>query len=254
MPDASWFQNDFSGGEISPDAAGNFDDPMYGKSLILCRNNLVLPTKSVERRGGTRIIGHVQSGNNNYYKLFALVANNGTPFLAEFSANCITISGGSSNQGGLHLMGSPEHAWRQSSGFHQRCRCACRSTRSWTLTTPSRPSTRRARQCSRSARRLLLRGRPATGSASTSMTRTRRRARSCGAQTYTVTMLTATTFTVSSLTGDGITVNASALVNRTSYSKIYVGHHWNSRHPTIDDYITVWRPDRADNDHPARTT
>ena len=238
-PEASWFQNDFSGGEISPDYQGNFDDPLYSKSLALCRNNLVIPGKSVERRGGSRIAGRVASGTSNYYKLFSLVANNGTPIIAEFSE--LTYAASSGGYGGLYLWAPPSNLGAVLPGFandvmRMPFAPVCDVYMGVTSIDNSSPAV------------FTLASTPSTpwstGDRVTVYVDDANPA-TCGiirARTFLVTMLTATTLTLSGLSQDGIAVNGSALVNRTTFSHIYIGHHLHFLHPTIDDYIPYGAP------------
>lgn len=62
MPDASFVQSSFLGGEWSPYAQGRLDHPKYKTALALCRNSIPLEEGAVERRSGSAFICHMRNG------------------------------------------------------------------------------------------------------------------------------------------------------------------------------------------------
>lgn len=62
MPDASYLQTSFLGGEWSPYAQGRMDDPRYRTGMNVCRNTIPVEEGSATRRPGTRLARETRSG------------------------------------------------------------------------------------------------------------------------------------------------------------------------------------------------
>ncbi len=241
MSDAAFFQSNFLGGEISPETQGDFNDPRYSQSLALCRNNIVLPTGSVERRQGSRWLGYIDSGAT----LRDVILDDGTPLVIEFapvSSEYYRSYGGSAppdiyiTSGGLHLFAPPGTVgvaiptFLNGSNitapmvpvFDEFVTVASIDTSSPAIFTlsaaPSIP-------WAINDRVTIYIDDPVASTASI-----------LRAQTFKVQMLTATTFTLVGMGGSTAPIDGSAIVNRTGYQAIWVGHHIRWRSPSIIDY------------------
>lgn len=62
MPDASYLQTSFLGGEWSPLIQGRMDDPRYRTGMNVCRNGLPIEEGSWVRRPGQRLVGPTRKG------------------------------------------------------------------------------------------------------------------------------------------------------------------------------------------------
>ena len=235
-PEASWFQSDFRGGEVSPDAQGTFDDPMYGKSMALCRNAYVLPTGPVERRQGTRLLGHVIRGA---VAVRAISLNNGAPVIVEINEN--SVNGNGDATGGLFFWAPPSVMGASLPGFTydavksplapvcdefiQVQSIDTSDPAVFTLAaTPTNPW--------KSGDRVSLYvddQDPSTAS----VLRNR---------VFQVDVITPTTFTVTSFNTIVPSISGSSIVNRTTFHKIYAAHHLNFAKPLIADYSPYGAP------------
>lgn len=63
MPDASFLQTSFLGGEWSPYAQGRADNDRYRTGMNVCRNAIPVKEGGATRRPGTRMAGTTRSGN-----------------------------------------------------------------------------------------------------------------------------------------------------------------------------------------------
>ena len=62
MPDASYLQTSFLGGEWSPLVQGRADDPRYRTGMNVCRNGLPVEEGAWVRRPGQRLVGPTRKG------------------------------------------------------------------------------------------------------------------------------------------------------------------------------------------------
>lgn len=84
MASASYFQDDFRGGEWSPFAQGRMTDPVYKAAMNVCRN--VIPTEegAALRRSGTRWLEKTRKSRPAKFLQFAFSQE--APYIMEFTA------------------------------------------------------------------------------------------------------------------------------------------------------------------------
>lgn len=64
MPDASYTQSSFLGGEFSQSSQGHFDEPNYRRGLNVCKNWIPIEEGAASRRPGTQHAGLARRGSN----------------------------------------------------------------------------------------------------------------------------------------------------------------------------------------------
>lgn len=94
MPNASYLQTNFLGGEWSPFAQGRADMEQYRTALNLCYNNLPIEVGACTRRPGTLVCATTRNGVYGVIKDFNFSQNQ--PYLAEFTPGFLRIFAGTS--------------------------------------------------------------------------------------------------------------------------------------------------------------
>lgn len=83
MPDASFLQSSFLGGEWSPNYQGRADNPKYSTAMNVCYNAVILEEGAWTRRPGTRYGAHTRNGAPARVMAFAFEAQ--SPYYLEFT-------------------------------------------------------------------------------------------------------------------------------------------------------------------------
>lgn len=83
MPDASWTQTSFLGGEWSKTAQGRFDDPAYSIALNVCLNMIPMESGALTRRPGTQFAQTTRNGAPGRVVGFNFAQ--ATPYTMEFT-------------------------------------------------------------------------------------------------------------------------------------------------------------------------
>lgn len=84
MPDASYLQTSFLGGEWSPYAQGRMDDQRYRTGMNVCLNTIPVEEGSATRRPGTRLAAATRSGAFGVLRNFAFEQQQ--PYSLELTA------------------------------------------------------------------------------------------------------------------------------------------------------------------------
>jgi len=92
MPDASYLQTSFLGGEWSPLIQGRMDDPRYRSAMNVCRNTLPIEEGSAVRRPGTHLIGPTRQGNKAVLRAFDFAESH--PYNLELTAGHLRLIAG----------------------------------------------------------------------------------------------------------------------------------------------------------------
>jgi hypothetical protein len=92
MPDASYLQTSFLGGEWSPLVQGRMDDPKYRTGMNVCRNVMPLEEGAASRRPGTRGIAATRNGAYGVLRAFDFAQAN--PYLLELTEGHIRLLAG----------------------------------------------------------------------------------------------------------------------------------------------------------------
>lgn len=83
MPDASFIQTNFLGGEWSLSFQGRMDDPRYKSGMNVCRNGIPIEEGSWSRRSGSRWAAPTRFGQDGVLRRFAFKQSQ--PFTMEFT-------------------------------------------------------------------------------------------------------------------------------------------------------------------------
>lgn len=83
MPDASFYQAGFLGGEWSPFYQGRIDNPKYKMAMNVCLNGIPVEEGAWVRRSGTRLMWTGRYGNDS--KLIPFISSDAYPVMLEFS-------------------------------------------------------------------------------------------------------------------------------------------------------------------------
>lgn len=83
MPNASYQQSSFLGGEISKSYSGRYDLPAYKQSLQVCLNFIPIDTGALARRGGTQFSATTRGGAPG--RTIAFDVAGGNPIYLEFT-------------------------------------------------------------------------------------------------------------------------------------------------------------------------
>ncbi len=94
MPDASYVQTNFLGGEWSPLMLGRFDLPTYRTALRLCLNTLPIEEGSATRRPGLKAIATTRMGLPAVLKEFHFSEN--SPYVMELTQQHVRLLSGTS--------------------------------------------------------------------------------------------------------------------------------------------------------------
>lgn len=94
MADASFLQTSFLGGEWSPLVQGRMDDPLYKRSMNLCRNGLPIEEGAATRRPGHRLIAAMRKGAFGVLRRFEF--KQAAPYLLELTAAHLRFIAGTS--------------------------------------------------------------------------------------------------------------------------------------------------------------
>src|SRR5579859_303583 len=92
MPDASYLQTSFLGGEWSPLIQGRMDDQRYRTALNVMRNTLPIEEGSAVRRPGTHLIGPTRQGNVAVLRAFDFAESH--PYNLELTAGHMRLIAG----------------------------------------------------------------------------------------------------------------------------------------------------------------
>lgn len=92
MPDASYLQTSFLGGEWSPNLQGRADDPRYRTGMNVCRNGLPIEEGSWARRPGQRLIGPTRKGAPGVLRSFDFAESH--PYNLELTAGHLRFIAG----------------------------------------------------------------------------------------------------------------------------------------------------------------
>ena len=92
MPDASYVQTSFLGGEISQWAQGRFDSPKYKTALSTARNIIIVDEGAAPRRPGFNFLGHTRNGSAG--RLLPFDFSEVSPYNMEFTDNYLRFWNG----------------------------------------------------------------------------------------------------------------------------------------------------------------
>lgn len=92
MPDASYLQTSFLGGEWSPLIQGRMDDPRYRTGMNVCRNGLPIEEGSWARRPGQRLIAPTRRGAPGVLRAFDFAESH--PYNLELTAGHLRFLAG----------------------------------------------------------------------------------------------------------------------------------------------------------------
>lgn len=92
MPNSSYVQTDFTGGEISATAQGRLDLPAYKKSLSTCLNFIPIESGALMRRPGTRHVAPTRGGA--HAKLISFAFAQSSPYVMEFTDGFLRFTTG----------------------------------------------------------------------------------------------------------------------------------------------------------------
>lgn len=92
MPDASYLQSSFLGGEWSPLVQGRMDRQDYRTGLNVCRNGIPIEEGSWTRRPGTRYVSATRSGRKAVLRSFHFAQ--GRPYNIELTQNHLRLMAG----------------------------------------------------------------------------------------------------------------------------------------------------------------
>src|SRR5690242_13219041 len=99
MPDSSFIQASFLGGEISPYAQGRTDSPSYRTSLNVCRNSYPLEEGAWIRRSGSRFVSTTLNGAEGRVIHFDFEQT--SPYIMEFTDGFLRFFAVSTQTSGL---------------------------------------------------------------------------------------------------------------------------------------------------------
>lgn len=99
MPNSSWVQSSFLGGEWSPFAQGRLDLPSYRTALNVCRNSFPIEEGAWIRRSGTKFAAATYQGKQGRVIKFDFEKT--YPYIMEFTDSVLRMFGVSTQTGGL---------------------------------------------------------------------------------------------------------------------------------------------------------
>src|SRR5258708_38903914 len=99
MPNSSFVQSSFLGGEWSPFAQGRLELPQYKTAMNVCRNGFPLEEGAWVRRSGTRCVTATRNGLAGRVIPFAF--EQAAPYVMEFTDGFLRMVAGSTQPSGL---------------------------------------------------------------------------------------------------------------------------------------------------------
>lgn len=94
MPQATYQQTDFIGGEWTKSAQGRSDEPRYKSAMRLMRNAMPSEQGAYTRRSGT--LGIIPTRNRQYARLMAMESTSALPYVMEFTDGSLRFIFGTS--------------------------------------------------------------------------------------------------------------------------------------------------------------